>query len=81
MTVGSVHRDLKPENIFLQTLAGASCRRCWTSASRKRCTRVKSQRAPAAPGTAAGVLVGTIEYMAPEQVAGDDVDPSGTCGL
>ncbi len=72
---GLVHRDLKPENIFLQRhetgvlpkvldfgLAKAFGAPLPISRSRE--------------STGDGLLVGTLEYMAPEQVAGDVVSPA-----
>jgi serine/threonine-protein kinase len=73
---GLVHRDLKPENIFLQTLAGGFVPKVLDFGVAKALHQGEVATGSAAPGTAAGMLVGTIEYMAPEQVAGDDVTRS-----
>jgi tRNA A-37 threonylcarbamoyl transferase component Bud32 len=67
--LGVIHRDLKPENVFL------------TSRGSHRVLKlidfgIAKLRSPGTKNmTAAGVLMGTAEYMAPEQVhAASDVD-------
>jgi serine/threonine-protein kinase len=72
---GLVHRDLKPENIFLQTPASGCVPKVLDFGVAKALDQGEVATG-SARGTAAGVLVGTIEYMAPEQVAGDEVNRS-----
>jgi len=72
---GLVHRDLKPENIFLLRHAGGVVPKVLDFGLAKTFERTASfERAPAR--TSAGLLLGTLEYMAPEQVAGDEVSPA-----
>ncbi len=76
-----VHRDLKPENIMLVRGAGDTIRVkildfglakvCPALSGTDEASRASTE---SAPGTAAGLLVGTINYMSPEQVEGDPVD-------
>ncbi|MBX3270129.1 MAG: serine/threonine protein kinase [Sandaracinaceae bacterium] len=64
---GIVHRDLKPENVLLTTRDGAPD---YVKLVDFGIARVQG----ATKLTAAGRVVGTPEYMAPEQCAGIDVD-------
>ncbi len=75
---GIVHRDLKPENIFVNKdarikildfgLAKLAPKASAASADADGVTLTSSH-------TAAGVVMGTASYMAPEQVRGDAADP------
>ncbi|MEW5916212.1 MAG: serine/threonine-protein kinase, partial [Gemmatimonadota bacterium] len=61
---GVIHRDVKAENILLDSHTGRAMVTDFGIA------RV----AAAAPMTATGTVLGTVSYMSPEQVAGDQID-------
>ena len=70
---GLVHRDLKPENIFLQNQETGVVPKVLDFGLAK--AFGPQLIAPGGHGTSAGLLVGTLDYMAPEQAAGDIVSP------
>jgi len=67
--LGVVHRDLKPENVFLAR-----------SASGREVTKIldfgiaKIADPPSGTETQAGIVVGTPEYLSPEQAMGAPID-------
>jgi hypothetical protein len=65
--LGVVHRDLKPENVFLCRSA-----RAWVKLLDFGIAKITDPVVPSE--TAAGVVVGTPEYVSPEQASGGAVD-------
>jgi serine/threonine-protein kinase len=69
---GAIHRDLKPENVFLVPSEDVEGRRGV-------CAKILDFGIARLPAnklrlTAAGSVIGTPEYMSPEQARGDEVD-------
>jgi eukaryotic-like serine/threonine-protein kinase len=61
---GIVHRDVKPDNILLEHATGRALVSDFGIA----------RRTDAATGTAVGEVLGTAQYMSPEQACGENVD-------
>jgi non-specific serine/threonine protein kinase len=62
-TRGIVHRDLKPANVLL------------TPSDEVKIVDFGIAKLPGADQTEAGAVLGSIAYMAPEQLRGEEVDP------
>jgi hypothetical protein len=83
---GIVHRDLKPGNVFLVRAAGASgaphvklldfglAKSGVPAVSGSFETRLATSPGASPPLTAQGSILGTFQYMAPEQVEGHEAD-------
>jgi Tol biopolymer transport system component len=70
---GIVHRDLKPENIFV-TRNGRLKILDFGLAKLQRPEQAETVTGATATGTHAGHVLGTVGYMAPEQVRGEPAD-------
>jgi serine/threonine protein kinase len=71
---GIVHRDLKPANVFLLP-DGRVKILDFGLAKTGPVADLNSATAKLPEGTAPGTVLGTVRYMSPEQVRGEEVDP------
>ena len=70
-----IHRDLKPENIFLARAGETEIPKVLDFGVAKLLFQVVNSAIPTAD-TGDGVLLGTAQYMSPEQLRGGPVEPS-----
>jgi eukaryotic-like serine/threonine-protein kinase len=71
---GIVHRDLKPENLFVTKDGRVKILDFGLAKLTAQSTASDRTVSAAAEGTEAGMVMGTVGYMAPEQVRGEKAD-------
>ncbi len=72
---GIVHRDLKPENIFVTKDGRIKILDFGLAKLAQKAGADPDEPTLTSSNTAAGVVMGTASYMAPEQVRGEPADP------